>query len=210
MSDIDSFKTIYSYKGVDGSDTATIHETSATSSIKHLTIKVTGARLFVMDETFSSKAGANLCKSSCCTDNADGVVLGDLDGRKFMVVCELKSSYGNLQGGLNQLKSAYVKTCQNLSICEDFDISNYEVYFILTVFDDASFLSQMNTISMLPEPQRKPVESLIYDMYQNGQVDRRLNSTALPFAPHFHHIFVSQNVKLVLGKSTTNSVTVSL
>lgn len=210
MSDIDSFKTIYSYVGVEGKDSTVIHETQVDASIKHLTVRIAGARLFTMDETFSSKAGANFRKSSYCTNNADGVVLGELGGRKLLIVCELKSSYGNLQGGLNQLKSAYVKICQNLSICEDFDISNYEVYFILTVFDDASFLSQMNTISMLPDPQRKPVESLIYDMYQNRQVDRRLNSTALPFAPHFHHIFVSRNVKLVLGKSTTNSVTVSL
>ena len=210
MSDIDSFKTIYSFTGVDGADTATLQETSATSSIKHLTVKVSGARLFAMDETFSSKAGANLRKSSCCTDNADGMVLGELGDRKFIILCELKSSYGNLQGGLNQLKSAYIKVCQNLSICEGFDISDYEIYFVLTVSDNASFLSQMNAISMLPLPLRKPIESLIYDMHLNGLVDRTLNSAALPFASHFHHTLVSQNVKLVLGKSTTNSVTVSL
>lgn len=210
MSDIDSFKSIYSFPGVDISNSAFIDEPSNTATIKHLTVNIPGARLFVMNEKFSSKAGANFLKSSCCTDNADGVVIGELGNRKLLVVCELKSSYGNLQGGLTQIKSAYLKICQTMSICNDFNIMDYEIYFVLTVSDNAAFLSQMNAIGLLPVPKRKPIESLIYEMFQKGRVSETLNTVALPFAPHFHHAIVTRNVQLVLGMSKTDRVIVSI
>lgn len=133
MQETENFKRIYCYSPVEKDDVISIDENSGSAKIHHLNILGGGIHFILIEESHSDKVGKLFKRESQCTRNADGIILYDgIDG-KTLIFCELKSSCGGVfQSAYQQAFSSYLKTCMLLSLCEGFDINNYNVHFLFT------------------------------------------------------------------------------
>lgn len=196
MQETDNFKKIYCYSPVEINDRIIINENRGAAKIRHLNIFGRGIRFFLIEENHCDKVGGLFRKESQCKRNADGVILFDGINGKTLILCELKSSCGGVfQSAYQQAFASYVKTCMQLSLCEGFNINNYNVHFLFTAqkgveldmirneleeIDERNFLQESELCLLKGENVRFPMNSVHHDIsflhsdYTSKEVDCRL------------------------------------
>jgi hypothetical protein len=196
MQETENFKRIYCYSPVEKDDIISIDENRGSAKIRHLNIFGGGTRFTLIEEDHCDKVGGLFRKESQCKRNADGVILYDGINGKTLILCELKSSCGGVfKSAYQQAFASYIKTCMQLSLCEGFDINNYNVHFLFTAqkgveldmtrneleeIDDRDFLQESELCLLKGENVRFPMNSVPHDIsflhsdYISKEVECRL------------------------------------
>lgn len=206
MQETDSFKTIFQFETEESRQSVTINETGGRAKIRHLNIISSGVDLFLLKESFSNQLSSHFRKGSHCTRNADGVLLFERPEGKAMVLCELKSSGGGVfDSAYQQAFSTYMKTCMTMSLCEDFDISNFTVYFIFTAQKSPELAVRQNELEQIDEAQRDFYGNVRLELLQGKQVRFRMNQIPHNFS-FLHHHLTDKEVVCMLLTSPTDSI----
>ena len=177
MREIDSFKDVFQYTPTENVSVISVHETSGQAKIRHLHVVGLGKHFALFCEKCSVMAGSLFKKSSHCTKNADGTIFFEDSGMKCMLLCELKSSGGGVfKSAYQQTFSTYLKMCMMMSICEGFDISNYQLYFLFTAQDGAELAVRRNEIEQIEESERNDEDKIRLRLLKGESVKLRMNS----------------------------------
>ena len=142
MEEIENFKQIFSYTPNESTVAINLVENGANAKIRHLNIIAGGVNLVSFSEDYSDRVGQLFKKSSHCTRNADGIIAFENFNGKNLLLCEMKSSGGGVfNSAFQQVLSSYLKMCMLFSMCDEFQISNFRVFFI---FDDGQIVVLFN------------------------------------------------------------------
>ena len=65
--------------------------------------------------------------------NADGIVVFDKDGVRHLILCEMKSSMGQIsQKAINQVVAGFLRMAVLLGVCKEKDIIEHKAVFVFT------------------------------------------------------------------------------
>lgn len=206
MQEIDNFKQIFNYTPTESTTVINLNESGAKAKIRHLNIIGGGVNLVSFDEGYSDKVGALFKKSSFCTKNADGIIAFENSKGKNLLLCEMKSSGGGVfNSAFQQVFSSYLKMCMLLSMCDDFKISNFHVFFLFTSQDGAELAMRLNELEQIDRSQLDFVNKVRLDLLKGKQVRFKLRDV-----PHnmsfLHKDFTNQEVVCQLLTSTTDTI----
>lgn len=207
MQEIDSFKQIFKFVPEESTSEIKLTEDSANAKIHHLNIKSNGVNLVSFSEQHSDQVGQLFLRTSNCTKNADGIILFEDSRGKNMLLCEMKSSgCGVFDTAFQQAFSSYMKICMLLSLCDNFNISNYKICFIFTSQDGVDLVQKQNELEQIDESQRTIVDKVRLELLRGGQVRLKLSDI-----PHnisfFHRNFTNKEVICQLLTSSTDTIT---
>lgn len=206
MQETDNFKNVFQYDAVENNRVITIDEDRGKAKIRHLNINSDGISMFLIREVFSCQLTPLFKKMSCCTKNADGVIFFERPEGKSMVLCELKSSGGGVfSTAYQQTFATYMKTCMAMSICEDFNINNYKVYFVFTAQDGPELAIRRNELEQIDPQQMDFYCDIRLRLLKGEKVKFRMSQV-----PHncdfLHHTLVDKEVECFLLTSPTDSI----
>ena len=206
MQETDNFKNVFQFEIVENNQAVTIDENRGKAKIRHLNIISGGINMFLLRENFSCQLTTHFKKSSHCTRNADGVVLFEQSGEKSMMLFELKSSgSGVFDTAYQQTFATYMKTCMAMSICEDFNINNFRVYFIFTAQDGPELALRRNELEQIETDQMDFYCDVKLRLLKGEKVRFRMNQ--IPHNCSFlHHTLVEKEVECVLLTSPTDNI----
>lgn len=210
MQETDNFKNIYQFEIVENDQTVTIDENRGKAKIRHLNIISGGINMFLLREKFSCQLAIHFNTTSHCTRNADGVVLFERPEGKSMVLCELKSSgRGVFDTAFQQTFATYMKTCMAMSICEDFNINNFKIFFIFTAQDGAELALRRNELEQIEPEQMDFSWDVKLRLLKGERVRFRMNQIPHNFT-FLHHTLVEKEVECVLLTSPTDSINLDI
>lgn len=206
MQEIDNFKKIFDYTPTESTTVINLDESGAKAKIRHLNVLGGGVNLVSFDEGFSNKVGNLFLKSSLCTKNADGIIVFENAKGKYLLLCEMKSSGGGVfQVAFQQMFSSYMKMCMLLSMCDDFKISNFHVFFLFTSKDGSDLAMILNELEQIDVSQLSFEEKVRLDLLRGKYVKFKLNKV-----PHYfsflHRDFTDHEVVCQLVKSSTDTI----
>lgn len=206
MQEIDNFKQIFGYIPKESTIEINLVENGAKAKIRHLNIKGGGVNMVSFDENYSDQVGQLFKKTSHCTKNADGIIAFENINGKNLLFCEMKSSGGGVfNSAFQQVFSSYLKMCMILSMCDEFHISNFRVFFIFTSQDGVELAQRLNELEQIDESQRTFEDNVRLNLLKGKSVKFKLNKV-----PHnlsfLHKDFTEQEVECHLLKSNTDTI----
>lgn len=170
MKELDFFKQIYNYEVLFSREVATINEIEPQALLNRLEIVGNGIGFHVIPNYFSKCMASDKLVSSPCHKDADGIILFERSGEKYVLVCELKSSSGQLSCAMKQVVSSYLNFCEAFMLCDGFDIEQFHVIFIITAVCDGKYLDWLNDVSMKQKTMSLTFfEDIVWQNY-NGNV----------------------------------------
>ena len=118
----------------------TISEPLNYGTDKFQELQIQGIDGFLFPHDLSSKASsfAKKCRGkSCLYCDCDGIMLIERSGKKYLVVCELKSSFDSdeIAHAKDQLVGSYIKMVGILSTLQNFNRDEYEVRGVIASFE---------------------------------------------------------------------------
>lgn len=206
MQEIDNFKQIFNYTPIESSVEINLEETGTKAKIRHLNIKGGGVNLVSFDEKYSDQVGQFFQKSSHCRKNADGIIVFENSKGKNLLLCEMKSSGGGVfDSAFQQVFSSYLKMCMLLSMCDNFKISNFRVFFLFTSQDGVELAQRLNELQQIDVSLRSFVDKVRLDLLLGKQV--RFKLCDVPHNMSFlHRDFTNQEVVCQLMTSPTDTI----
>jgi hypothetical protein len=206
MEEIENFKQIFSYTPNESTVAINLVENGANAKIRHLNIIAGGVNLVSFSEDYSDRVGQLFKKSSHCTRNADGIIAFENFNGKNLLLCEMKSSGGGVfNSAFQQVLSSYLKMCMLFSMCDEFQISNFRVFFIFTSQDGVELAQRLNELEQIDVSQRTFIDNIRLELLKGKRVRFKLSSV-----PHnlsfLHKDFIEQEVECQLLKSETDVI----
>lgn len=204
MQEIDNFKKIFNYTPIESTAEINLVETGARAKIRHLDIIAGGVNLVSFEEKYSDQVGQFFRKSSHCRKNSDGIIAFENTKGKFLLLCEMKSSGGGVfNSAFQQVLSSYLKICMLLSMCDDFKISNFHLFFLFTSQDGADLAQRLNELEQIDETQRNFVDKVRIDLLRGKQVKFKICDVPCDMS-FLHKDFTNQEVVCQLLTSSTD------
>lgn len=206
MQEIDNFKQIFNYTPKESTVEIKLEENGSMAKIRHLNIIGGGVNLVSFAENYSDQIGKFFKKSSHCTKNADGIIAFENYKGKNLLLCEMKSSGGGVfNTAFQQVFSSYLKLCMLLSMCDEFRISNFRVFFLFTSQDGVDLAQRLNELEQIDESQRTFIDNVRLDLLKGKSVRFKLSNV-----PHnlsfLHQDFTNQEVVCQLLTSKTDTI----
>lgn len=159
----------------------TIHEPSADSKVKEITWDNANFQIFNAD---IAKDLTGFFQSAKSGDifwlNCDGVFLVQGDSKKYLFLCELKSTFdsSDIYHASNQITSTYIKLSMILNLLPNFRKDEVIVKgFIISRPPNKSYLRDLHKQSMMGNKSKFTTEAeFCYDLcYNNGEHSYEMN-----------------------------------
>lgn len=213
MIEVSNFKQIFTHQVIDTSGYATVNETDTQASITQLRIEGRGIDFHSLSADFSKKLASDKLHTSSCHKDSDGIVLFEHSGIKYVLVCELKSGSGQFSEAMKQVVSSYLDFCEAFSLCDGFDIDDYQVFFFITATKNGRYDTWLNSISM--KRRTMPLsfhESIIWDNFEHS-----IYSGSILSDPYTHKVpsvykkvFINKSVSIVFRTAPDNTSTITV
>ena len=209
MLEIENFKKIYNYTPVENNYTVSIHQDGHNVKIHQLNLNSGGSYMASFDESFSHLSDNIYKKQSHCNRSADGIVFCESEKKKI-IICELKSSGGGVfDSAYQQTFSSYIKLCMMMSICDDFDIANYQVFFVFTASDGPELALRRNEIEQIEESDRNIYDNIRLSLLKGEKAIFHLNE--IPHDISFlHRHLINKEIACLLLTSKTDTIDVDV
>lgn len=115
--------------------TWTVTEGSCDASIKKLNINIGKADFYAFNERLTKgMSHITTCKSSKLEDKeCDGIAFVEVSGKRRLIFCDLKSTFDSnkVKNGFNQNLMSFLKIYMLLSICDGFELNDFDIDFIV-------------------------------------------------------------------------------
>lgn len=210
MHEVDNFKRVFNYTPIENSVEINLVENGVNAKIRHLNIKGTGENLVSFEEGFSNQVGSLFKKTSQCTKNADGIVVFENPKGKHLLLCEMKSSGGGVfNSAFQQVLASYLKICMLLSLCDDFHVSNFRIFFLFTSQDGVDLAQRLNELEQIDESQRTFVDKVRLDLLRGKRVRFKLSNVPHDLS-YLHKDLINQEVECMLLTSKTDTIDFSV
>jgi hypothetical protein len=206
MKELDNFKTIFQYTPAESNALLSIEEKGKSAKIRHLNIMSGGEDITLLGEDFSNSWCSHFRKASQCTKNADGVVMFERPTEKVILLCELKSSgSGVFDTAYQQTFSSYIKTCMAMSVCNNFDVTEYKVYFVFTAQESPELAVRQNELEEIDESKRDFYDKVSLSLLKGEEV--RFMMDAIPHnLSYLHSSLTHKEVMCKLLTSQTDTI----
>lgn len=209
MLEIENFKRVYNYTPVEDNNSVSFRQYGHNVKIHQLNLNSGGAYMASFDESFSHLSDNLFKKQSHCHRSADGIVFCESDKKKI-IICELKSSGGGVfDSAYQQTFSSYMKLCMMMSLCDDFDIDNYQVFFVFTAQDGPELSLRRNEIEQIEESDRNIYDNIRLSLLKGEKVVFHL--TEIPHDISFlHRHLINKEIVCLLLTSKTDTIDVDV
>lgn len=135
MEEIEALKHLHGFFLTGKDDSFSFIENGPEAKVKTLTIKADGVRFYYADGDAIAHM-ESLWKDNkhfLMHKNADGIVVFDKDGMRYLLLCEMKSSMSQIKAKvLNQVIAGYLRMSVLLGICKEKDIIDHKIVFVFT------------------------------------------------------------------------------
>ena len=139
-------------------------------------------------------------------ETKNGIILFEKGIKKHIVVCELKTGSNKFGLAFDQATGCLIKTIMMLSVCEPFQLNDFDITFIFAVKIGDEML---NDIIQLEEAAATPKDELF-----NQLCKHRFSQTILldNYSPRHavHHDILLKNVKVRLARLNSDETTVRI
>lgn len=158
MIEVDNFRKIFvDILPIDYSDMVHIHEDGKRATVKDFYFEDPGTQFHFFRDEEIKKTSSLWTRKCIYRSDADGIILFEKGPRKHIVVCELKTGSNKFGSAFDQATGCLVKIIMMLSICDQFQLNDYDVTFIIAVkIGDET----LNDIIQLEEAAATPKEEL--------------------------------------------------
>lgn len=135
MEEVEALRHLHGLSLNTQNDSFSFTEEERDAKVKSLTIEANGVTFYYADGD-AIKGLQNLWEKNkyfLMHKNADGIVVFDKDGQRHLLLCEMKSSMGEIKNkGINQVVAGYLRMAVLLSACKGKDALEHKIVFVLT------------------------------------------------------------------------------
>lgn len=181
-------------------DSFSFTEDKSDAKVKTLTVEAKGVSFYYADgdaiEGLESIWKGN--KHFLMHKNADGIVVFDKDGMRHLLLCEMKSSMGQIkEKGVNQVVAGYLRMAVLLSVCKEKDVLEHKTVFVFTSQQTSTEeLKRLQGIQMLESGKNVMdksiplIDKIVYRLYKSGgnTFEMPLRAICPDFHPDLVHV----------------------
>lgn len=135
MEEVEALRHLHGLSLNTQNDSFSFTEEEPGAKVKSLTVEANGVTFYYADGD-AIKGLENLWKKNkhfLMHKNADGIVVFDKDGLRHLLLCEMKSSMGEIkEKGINQVVAGYLRMAVLLSACKGKDVLEHKTVFVFT------------------------------------------------------------------------------
>ena len=207
MIEVDNYRKIFvDIQPSDSPDVVHIHEGGRQATVNDFYLEDSGT-LFHFFTDAETKKTSNLWTRKCIyKSDADGIILFEKGSKKHIVVCELKTGSNKFSLALDQATGCLVKIIMMLSVCDHFQLNDFDVNFIFAVKIDDEML---NDIIQLEEQAATPKEELFNQLCKHGFCQTiHLDSYSLRHA--VHRDILQKKIKVLLARLRSEETSIRI
>lgn len=197
MREVDNFKQIFAdIQLADSQNVVHIHEDGERATVNDFYFEDAGT-LFHFFRDVEIKKTSNLWKKKCIyKSDVDGIILFEKGARKHLVVCELKTGSNKFGVAFNQVTGCLVKTIMMLSVCDPFQLEDYDIAFIFAVKIDDEMLNDIIQLEM-------PADTLkdeLFNQLCKHHFSRTIQLQTYSQRQVVHGNILQKNIKVILAR----------
>lgn len=197
MLEVDNFKNIFvDILPTDIRDVVHIHEDGKYATVNDFYLEDLGT-LFHFFPDYETKKTSNLWTRKCIyRSDADGIILFEKGDRKHIVVCELKTASNKFALAFDQATGCLVKIIMMLSVCNHFQLDDFDVTFIFAVKIGDEML---NDIIQL-EAMAATTKDELFNQLCKHRFSQTIKLDAYSLRHAVHSDILHKNVKVLLAR----------
>jgi len=179
MEEVEALNHLHDLLFVSQDDSFTFTEDGRDAKVKALTIRANGVKFYYADGEVI-KGLESLWKkniNSLMHHNADGIVIFDKDGFRYLLLCEMKSSMGQISAkAIHQVIAGFLRMAVLLGVCKEKEIVEHKIVFVFTSqAASAEELKRLQEIQMLEsgknimDKSAVPIKDrIVYRLYKSA------------------------------------------
>lgn len=197
MIEINSYRSIFvDIPPSDYPDVVHIHESGKQATVNDFYLEDPGTLFHFFQDVEIKKTSSLWTRKCIYKSDADGVILFEKGNRKHIVVCELKTGCNKFGTAFDQATGCLVKIIMMLSICDHFQLNDFDVTFIFAVrIDD----ERLNDIIQLEEVAATPKDELFNQLCKHNFCQTIHLDTYSP-RHAVHRSILQKNIKVLLAR----------
>ena len=207
MREVNNYRNIFvDIQPYDTPDEVHIHESGQQATVNDFYLEDPGT-LFHFFPDVETKKTSNLWTRKCIyKSDADGIILFEKGSKKHIVVCELKTGSNKFCLAFDQATGCLVKIIMMLSVCNHFQLNDFDVTFIFAVKIGDEML---NDIIQLEETAATPKDELFNQLCKHRFCQTIHLDT---YSPHHavHRDILQKNVKVLLARLNSDETSVRI
>lgn len=135
MEEVEALRHLHGLSLVNKDDVFSFVENDAKAKVKTLTIKANGVSFYYADDSAIENM-ESLWKNDkhfLMHKNADGIVVFDKGDTRHLLLCEMKSSMGQIKiKAIDQVVAGFLRMAVLLGVCKEKEIGEHKIAFIFT------------------------------------------------------------------------------
>lgn len=135
MEEVEALRHLHGLSMETQEDSFSFTEDGPEAKVKTLTVEANGVTFYYADGD-AIKDLESLWKGNkhfLMHKNADGIVVFDKEGQRYLLLCEMKSSMGQITTkAINQVVAGYLRMSVLLSVCKEKDVTEHRTVFVFT------------------------------------------------------------------------------
>lgn len=200
MKEVDNYRKIFvDIPPSDYPDVVHIHEDGERATVNDFYFEDPGTQFHFFRDKEIKKTSALWEKKCIYRSDADGIILFEKGLRKHIVVCELKTGSNKFESAFDQATGCLVKIIMMLSVCDHFQLNDFDVTFIFAVKISDEML---NDIIQLEEAAVTPKVELFNQLCKHRCQTIHLDT----YSPNHvvHRCILQKDVKVFLARLNSN------
>lgn len=207
MIEIDNYRNIFvDIQPSDTKDKVHIHEGGGRATVNDFYLEDPGT-IFHFFPDAETKKTSNLWTKSCIyRSDADGIILFEKGARKHIVVCELKTGSNKFSSAFDQATGCFVKIIMMLSVCDHFQLNDFDVTFIFAVKIGDEIL---NDIIQLEDTAATPKEELFNQLCKH-HFCQTIHLDTYSRRHAVHRSILQKNIKVLLARLNSDETSIKI
>lgn len=209
MIEVDNYKNIFTdIHPSDIPDVVHIHEGGKQATVNDFYLEDPGTLFHFFPDVETKKTSSLWAKTRKCIykSDADGIILFEKGTRKHIVICELKTGCNQFALAFDQATGCLVKIIMMLSVCDNFQLNDFDVTFIFAVKIGDEML---NDIIQLEETAAASKVELFNQLCKHRFCQTIHLDTYSP-RHAVHRDILQKNVKVLLARLNSNETSVKI
>lgn len=207
MIEVDNYRNIFvDIQPTDTPDVVHIHESGGKATVNDFYFEDPGTLFHFFPDTETKKTSNLWTKKCIYKSDADGIILFEKGAKKHIVVCELKTGSNKFGLALDQATGCLVKIIMMLSVCDHFQLNDFDISFIFAVkIDDET----LNDIIQLDAPAATFKDELFNQLCKHRFCQTIHLDTCSP-RHAVHRDILQKNIKVLLARLKSEETSVKI
>jgi len=135
MEEVEALRHLHGFSLQNQDNSFSFTENTQDAKVKTLTIKADGIKFYFADGNAIKKTEGFWAKNDyfLMHKNADGIVVYDKEETRHLLLCEMKSSMGQITAkAINQVVAGFLRMAALLEVCKEKGICEHKIAFVFT------------------------------------------------------------------------------